>query len=124
MRSPKQAPFGIWFLVLFCFIRKQNNFVLRYPLDFRKPETYLRFYVYTCPIYFKALTCLGKICDPDINRILKQFHFFVPFRPRKCCLIVSSKCTKPNQYIIQNQGASGFYRCSTNFMRTVQSITN
>lgn len=58
-------------------IRKQNSFVLRHPVGLRKPETYSVFYVYTCPIYFIAPSCLGKTCDQDINRILKQFHFFV-----------------------------------------------
>lgn len=96
MRSPTHSPFRL--LRFFFFIRKQNNFVLRYPLGFRKPETYLRFYIYTCPIYFIAFTCLGKICDQDIYRFLKQFHFFVPFRPRKCYLSVYCKYTKPIYY--------------------------
>lgn len=95
-------------------IWKQNNFVVWYPLGFKKSETYLRFYVYTCPIYFIAPTCLEKTYNHNINIILEQFHFFVPYRPRKCCLSVSSSI--PNQYPIQNRDPSGSYRCSINFV--------
>lgn len=72
-----EKPHTFPFQSIVFFIRKQNNFVLRHPLGFGKPETYSRFYIYTCPICFIAPSCLGKTCDRDINRILKQFHFFL-----------------------------------------------
>lgn len=57
----------------YCVFILQNRiiFVLWYPLGFRKPENYLRFYVYTCSIYFIAPSCLEETCDQNIHRILE-----------------------------------------------------
>ena len=80
--------------------------MLRYPLGFKKPETYLRFYIYTCPIYFIAFTCLGKyVIKIYIESWSNSISLYLLGLENVISVLPVSI---PNQYIIQNQDAHDF----------------